>query len=63
MPWDSMAVMTFRDEKHAFTFSGIMKNPVNAKKIHDDEVLFMNVAGGSPQMVVVGTDWTVTVPK
>ena len=59
--WDSMAVLSFRDETHAFTFNGVLKAPAAAKAIHDDESQFM--ADGSPKMVVIGPDWTVTVPS
>jgi hypothetical protein len=58
--WDSMAVMTFRDEKHAFTFQGLLGTPEAKEKIHGDEEIFM--AEGSPHTVVIGWDGVVTVP-
>ena len=61
MDWDSMAVLTFRDETHASTFNRVLRAPDAAKAIHGDELKFM--AEGSPKMVVIGTDWTVTVPS
>jgi hypothetical protein len=61
MGWDSMAVLTFRDKTHAVMFNGMLKTSAAAKAIHEDELKFM--AEGSPKMVVIGTDWAVTVPS
>ncbi|KAF1955418.1 hypothetical protein CC80DRAFT_94810 [Byssothecium circinans] len=58
--WDSMAVLSFRDETHAFTFQKVLGQPEASKKIHDDEALFMDFEKGSPRMVVVGMDVGVT---
>ncbi|KAH7116240.1 hypothetical protein B0J11DRAFT_510579 [Dendryphion nanum] len=58
--WDSMAVLTFRDETHAGTFNYLLGLPEAAKAIHADEEKFM--AKGSPKMVVIGTDSSTTLP-
>ena len=50
-----MAVLTFKDESHAFEFLG---QPEAAAKIHADEKLFMSE--DSPKMVVIGTDTSTT---
>jgi hypothetical protein len=56
--WDSLAVLTFKDDKHAGTFNYLLGQPDAAAKIHADEKLFM--ADGSPKMVVIGTDTSIT---
>lgn len=58
MEWDSMAVLTFEDESHAFKFNYVLGTPEAAAKIHADEKLFM--AEDSPKMVVIGTDTSIT---
>ena len=58
MEWDSMAVLTFKDDTHAFKFSSVLGTPEAAARIHADEKLFM--AEGSPKMVVIGTDTSIT---
>lgn len=57
MEWDSMAVLTFKDETHAFKFNYILGLPEAAARIHGDEKHFM--AEGSPKMVVIGTDTSI----
>lgn len=56
--WDSLAVLTFKDETHATTFNYLLSQPDAAAKIHADEKLFM--ADGSPKMVVIGKDTSIT---
>ena len=56
--WDSLAVLTFKDETHAFTFNHLIGQPEAAAKIHADEKLFMSE--DSPKMVVIGTDTSIT---
>jgi hypothetical protein len=57
--WDSMAVMSFRDQAHALTFLGILNTPENKAKVAADEELFMEHA---PRTVIVGTDGSVSWP-
>ncbi|KAF2448416.1 hypothetical protein P171DRAFT_428495 [Karstenula rhodostoma CBS 690.94] len=58
--WDSLAVLTFKDDTHAGTFNYLLAQPGAAAKIHADEKLFM--ADGSPKMVVIGKDTSITKP-
>jgi hypothetical protein len=51
--WDSMAVMSFRDEAHALTFMGIISMPEAAARIEEDEHLFM---AHKPRTVIIGMD-------
>jgi len=57
--YDSMATMQFRDMTHALTFMSIISAPEAAKKIAEDEHLFM---ASAPRTVIVGTDGSVTGP-
>ncbi|KAF2821043.1 hypothetical protein CC86DRAFT_107783 [Ophiobolus disseminans] len=57
--WDSMAVMSFRDQTHALTFLGIISAPGAKEAIERDEEEFM---AHKPRMVVVGTDGSVSWP-
>lgn len=56
--WDSLAVLTFKDETHAGTFQYLLGQEAAAEKIHADEEEFM--ADGSPKMVIIETDTSVT---
>jgi len=58
--WDSMAVMSFRDQTHALTFMSIISRPENAKKIEEDEHLFM---AAKPKTVIIGPYGDVTVSE
>ncbi|OAF99490.1 uncharacterized protein CC84DRAFT_1169588 [Paraphaeosphaeria sporulosa] len=58
--WDSLAVLTFKDDTHAGTFNYLLSQPEAAAKIHADEKIFM--ADGSPKMVVIGKDTSITEP-
>lgn len=57
--WDSMAVMSFRDQAHALAFMGVINQPAAAAAIKADEEEFM---AHQPRTVIVGTDWSVTWP-
>jgi hypothetical protein len=57
--WDSMAVMSFRDQTHALTFLSILNAPQAKAKIEADEELFM---AHTPRTVIVGTDGSVSWP-
>jgi hypothetical protein len=57
--WDSMAVMSFRDQTHALKFLSIINSPEAAKLIEEDEHKFM---ADAPKTVVIGTDGDVSFP-
>ncbi|KAL5464933.1 hypothetical protein PMIN06_000886 [Paraphaeosphaeria minitans] len=58
--WDSLAVLTFKDSTHAGTFNYLLSQPEAAAKIHADEKMFM--ANGSPKMLIIGQDTSITRP-
>lgn len=55
--WDSMAVMSFRDQTHALNFMGIISQTAAAAAIEADEEEFM---AHKPRTVIVGTDGSVS---
>lgn len=64
--WDSMAVLSFSNETHAFGFSKVLGLPDNAKLIHKDEERFMVPATPgrpSPATVIVGPNVRTTTKK
>jgi hypothetical protein len=57
--WDSMAIMSFRDQTHALTFLGIATSPAAAKLIEEDEHKFM---ANAPKTVIIGNDGDISWP-
>ncbi|KAF3005622.1 hypothetical protein E8E13_002689 [Curvularia kusanoi] len=55
--WDSMAIMSFRDQAHAVAFMSIIAKPEAAAAIAKDEEEFM---AGKPRTVIVGMEGEVT---
>ena len=56
--WDSMAVMSFRDQAQAVGFMGVLGREDVKEVVRRDEEEFM---GAEPRTVIVGVDVAVTV--
>ncbi|OSS45709.1 hypothetical protein B5807_09622 [Epicoccum nigrum] len=56
--WDSMAIMSFRDQAQAVGFMGVLGREEVAEVVRRDEEEFM---AGEPRTVIVGVDVAVTV--